>query len=1546
VLPNGATRYDRYDLLDRLRRQDFPDGTWLRYRYEGRRLARIEHAAGEHVAFADDPAARAVIATRSGIRTELRSDASGVPASASLTIDGFTWTTEYAYDDAGRTTAIRYPGASAWTTLGTRIATGARVYVDVERLDERCSGARYANGVTTREMLVDGRVAHLEVRDAGNRVALDLAYAYDDDGRIVTAGDAHAAYDASGRLRSWTSPRGARRYAGLDRDATPVQRCGARAYAYDELGRRSEEREAGATRRHAYDMFGALRRVELEDGSWIAYRYDGFGRLVARDTPLGTTYYLPDLDGRRLAEADASGSIVRSYLWLGGACAGVVAGAAGGALTHSLHHAHAGTVVAAGDRDGRVSLRDGDDPFGEDDAVADGLPGYGGLFGEPATGLLFATSRWLDPRTGQFVTPDSWAGVDPLEAVPAHLRALVRDLPGGPQRAIGAPSAYAWCDGDPVNRSDPYGHHWANLFWTIPSAVFWESQLTGISMQLYALNIVATVLMSVLFVPVWSDKAKEFYLKTLAFDLAAPTGSTRFGSFAFVLNGLLTYNGGRNWTLGNVIWARGSEWRDIEARSKRDIVIAPGATAQFFAATKERAVDRIRVQNDGVALSATVGGAAASPAGGGQLTGAAVTVPAAGGLAVTDVLAADDWVSIVVGAAEERRRVVGAGPTIDLDGPPLPAAITGAVTLKRLDNGVVRVRGDAVAPAARELTFVRADAIHLAAQLPERFAGPDAGQLGVTEYLPDAKRAQIALAANNLPAEFPVLRADPSANWTGYAATNVVKVTHGADVFAVAINALNGTHELVVEPPLTPIALPNTYGGCVVTLCNAVPAVIPPQGLAGGPTMIGAGDVATGATTLKPGDVIEATVAPAPAPPAPAVQRRVVTAVAVTVPVAAVTDNALLNVPLALDLLTPGTRVPAAMKGADLKTIVTTDAGKTGPFAAGKPVEVRNTATGNAGYGIVDHVDAATNTIALVAALAAVADFADAAAVTIAPMIAGRRWTVQQLTAAGATMLVVDVGASETPAAAPRATNVLWLHKPDDTGGIVGTLATEPSIRATLDSALPATHTANMTVRHLHPDDATRRTGITAPMMYRKLTALAAADFARYAVNDVIALGDVNVRAVAKITAVDAATKTLTFDAMLEGADMVAAAFAARFVATGADIAGNAAAPIKLDEAHVLVPDDPTTQLTRRKALEEHELRHAWQGAAWGPMFISLPIPWLVRTGAALFNDSAGASNVTRWMKLGGLDQIIMEVVWPIARAAQGQQVGLTKVSGTLGADKASIVLAPATAPGDVAKFVIGTRTSVYKGAAEGLSIVNALDTTSRTLTLSAPLGGTFSAGDAVDVTWDPIDDVRRKVGLYTSFDFTQLWQDKLPPGWLQVLAAPLKRESWLPFLGLYFLPMILTGGDDRRNPVEQDASFHSGDVYTSIVRSTPREISVGEFTRVFGFYLAREAGWQQLGGVSGFNGGLGDLAVELPAAITTGVVRGADRLVVEVTQSDAATALEVKKGDIATRFFAAQRVRVEPAAGGAGTVTALESVDGDAKKLYLVDALPAALAD
>ena len=116
----------------------------------------------------------------------------------------------------------------------------------------------------------------------------------------------------------------------------------------------------------------------------------------------------------------------RSYLWLGPQCVGMVDGPCGAALAMSFHRVHGGTLVGIGDAGGRIHPVAHDDPYGGDAPIVNGLPGYAGLFGDPDTGLLYASSRWLDPSIGQFTTPDSWHGTHALEHLARGLRPVLR----------------------------------------------------------------------------------------------------------------------------------------------------------------------------------------------------------------------------------------------------------------------------------------------------------------------------------------------------------------------------------------------------------------------------------------------------------------------------------------------------------------------------------------------------------------------------------------------------------------------------------------------------------------------------------------------------------------------------------------------------------------------------------------------------------------------------------------------------------------------------------------------------------------------------------------------------------------------------------------------------------------------------------------------------------------------------------------------------------------------------------------------------------------
>ena len=80
---------------------------------------------------------------------------------------------------------------------------------------------------------------------------------------------------------------------------------------------------------------------------------------------------------------------------------------------------------------------------------------YTGAVIDGATGLYYMNARYYDPQTGRFISEDSYRG-DGEEFW--HL--------------------YAYCDGDPVNATDPTGHasrsYWSTKFDWAGIAILWR----------------------------------------------------------------------------------------------------------------------------------------------------------------------------------------------------------------------------------------------------------------------------------------------------------------------------------------------------------------------------------------------------------------------------------------------------------------------------------------------------------------------------------------------------------------------------------------------------------------------------------------------------------------------------------------------------------------------------------------------------------------------------------------------------------------------------------------------------------------------------------------------------------------------------------------------------------------------------------------------------------------------------------------------------------------------------------------------------------------
>jgi len=1411
-LANGQRRREYYDFRRRLQRVEEPDGSSLRYRYDAQgKLASLESSTGERAHFERGPKEWRARTDRS--ETRVRFDERGFPIATTLQVDGHVWTTEYRRDERGRLVAVLYPGALDWLQLGERVRCGDTLYAELSL--PRCA---FGNGTCAIEELHEGpepklrRIAHL---DASGDAIIDRSYDHDEAGRITRAGARHFSYDAEGRLSACDDVR----YA-FDAEGRMIRAGGAElgygsgplvahahgaTFEYDAVGRRSARHDATGTTRYGYNLFGQLARVERSDSS-VEYLYDGFGRLIGRQTHQGTVYYVLDVDGRRLAECDASGQPTRTYLWLGAQCFGQIDGPCGGPLARSFHRVQGGTLAGIGDAHGKIAPIHHDDAYGGDLPILDGVPGYAGLFGDPDTGLLHAMSRWLDPAIAQFTSPDSWYGTHALDRLSRGLRPVLNRLPGGTACLLDAGAAYSWCRHDPVNYADPNGHHPAGIVWSLVSACVWQTQVTSLALQMELVGLALWILFTFpVFMPAWNT---EFWLKVSPFQAIPPLlGSARLGvPFAFPLNSIWNASG-NVFTMGSVIWANGEQLATLEDTAQRDLL--RGANI----ATYQAAAEAIGA-GDPRARSPHVVGTATVDAAGTQLTAVALTTPA--GIATGDVFRATDWLAVRLPAPDtsgyevSQVALVGAG-TLDLT-PALPPRMRGqAIELARADRSVVKiVQGDKL--IARTVASVRGQVLHFLDQIPDGF--PVDG-LTVTEYMPSARRRDTLADA---PPEHIVVRFAAGAQRGAYAATNAVRIRADARYFARVVVRLRGTLDAILDAPLTAPALPTDYGKIEIVKLDPSTAV---AGQTASGNRVGVGN----ATDLRKFDglAIENTGAAAVV-----TERRIALQLFLRCALTAL-PAALHSTAIAVDLMSPDASVKADGKVSGASQVTTT-AGQATRFSAGQPVRVRK-APDRDFFTVVKAVTGATNRIELDEALPG-AQFANGDAVTIVLMIAGKSLEAENTAAPGDQVLVkVDVPTS------PAINDVLRVRKKADAeGGALRRLTAAPVVVAELDSALPATHTANLGVRRLAPVQASLQSEVAAPPVQLRFTVQGGAN--PYVKDDELHFAGPGGEAWGKIFEPPVGQRIVLVDPIDILIDR------ANVSLEHVTVTGRTTAGATLEESLIMIPSDPGEEpVTRRRAVELHEMQHVWQYALLGPLFLSLPLPWLVDLGFSFTDDATTASKWTRHFGVGALDSLFAAIAWGAGTGGRGP----TDLEGeVLGAER-KIVQFPSDIEAErFADFGDGIPCDVAKDDYDSLNFIESFELGTRRVALRFALeSDRFAIGDKIKVSVSPFEKIRSEINKWFSLNLERLWSDHIPQAWGRALSRLLNRDSWFPLIGVYPICFLMAGNRAaaQRIGLEQDASYKSGDLYTNLGVGSPNEIFVGEFARLLGFMQGRGAG-------------------------------------------------------------------------------------------------------
>jgi hypothetical protein len=249
-------------------------------------------------------------------------------------------------------------------------------------------------------------------------------------------------------------------------------------------------------------------------------------------------------------------------------------------------------------------------------------------------------------------------------------------------------------------------------------------------------------------------------------------------------------------------------------------------------------------------------------------------------------------------------------------------------------------------------------------------------------------------------------------------------------------------------------------------------------------------------------------------------------------------------------------------------------------------------------------------------------------------------------------------------------------------------------------------------------------------------------------------------------------------------------------------------------------------------------MRHVFQGALYGPFLLSLPLPWLFAMGFSTSRLAHSASSVARHFSVGGgLTSLLSLAVWGVGTGARGS----TTLEGTvMDAARKEIAFPSDADEKNVGRFSKGSYISVEKEDKNVFNIVDELAASAKKLTLRFALeSDQFATNDKVKVNVSSFEQIRLLISRTFALNFEQFWSDHIPQAWGRALSKFLNSDFWFP-LGMYPLSLMFAHGDEDRLPNEQDAAFHSGDLYTDILLSKPPEIFVGHFNAIYAFIHPR----------------------------------------------------------------------------------------------------------